>query len=111
MLFEVKAQPSCIAGVYKTHCTAKRSIFYAVVIRQVDVTACGTFLDMFLESRPTSESALPGDDQLGFTEFQGCVRDIRICLAIESRVEFPDTLYGCEIVCSVEFHEIARLVL
>src|ERR1035438_5915752 len=106
-----KGPQSCgVPCIQKFHGAAKRVVFNALMMRQIQFVGEGGFFNMPLQPRPAREPSLARDGGLCVAELELGVEDFRIRRLSESRMKFSQLLRKGWKAGSMILEQIFRLI-
>src|ERR1700686_4533853 len=111
MLFQMRAQTSCVPCIEEFHGPAKCCIFNSLLVRQIQSIGKRWFFNMPFQPRPARKSIRASDGKLRVAEAEMGVEDFRARRPTKTRVKFPDPLGYVRSAGSLLFQQVFRLIL
>jgi len=94
LLIQVRAQTRYVPCIDEFHRVAKRCVFNALMMRQLQPVGERWFFNVRFQSCLTRKSRLAGNGELCVAQLQLGMEDLCVCSAAVTRMKLPDSL-GC----------------
>src|SRR5580700_4067496 len=111
MLFQVRAQTGCVAGINEIYGAAKNRVFDSFMVREIQLIGERRLFDVLLKSRPALKTSLTSDSELCVTELQRRDKNFSVRGATETWMKFPDALGRSGVACGMFLQQVFGLML